>query len=365
MLLCVLLSFIYCVVSNEVQSSSGRFLAYGQVGGNGDCYIVSAQYQTRPTGGSGDVFAAAMGKSIAGLGYPWTAVGYVRGSYDLDYYNNSLDQVTSDANGAVVAWAFVALAEFCDVNGKPGYQVGSTDFVIKRFDAPLVSYSQTCGHSADPVTGLDSFYSSVQSGTFLGLGTPGAFNTTCRVFPSDTSSQRNGRFVTKYQFKCDVRVDYTNLWETNPITINGCSDSNRYIGLLVNVVASAFDVDVAVDSNFNTRVGSHVADSDGVSLGGGKLKFGWDNYYYNVADHNSFSSSNVGQVTYGYVTSGNASATYKAATDVKTVIFSFGTPKSANQSLFYWDPTITVNASPVLAPLLGMVLAILSVLALF
>jgi hypothetical protein len=98
----VLFSFVYLVLSNEVstdQTSSGRAVIYGQVGGaNGDCYLVSAQYQTRPTSGRADVFAAAMGKNIGGFAYPWTALGYVRGSYDLDYYaNRTLDQVTIDA----------------------------------------------------------------------------------------------------------------------------------------------------------------------------------------------------------------------------------------------------------------------------
>jgi len=326
----LLFSLVYLALSSEVstdQSSQGRAVVYGQVGAGGDCYLVSAKYQTTPAGGSGDVFAAAMGKNIGGFAYPWTALGYVRGSYDLDYYENkTLDQVTVDAQGAVVAWAFVAIGEFCDMNGKEGFQNNTSDFIISRFDAPLgAPFSQLCGVENDPVTNEQSYYSSIRSNG-------GNFNTTCRIFPRDTTSLRNGRKISRYQFKCDVRIDYSNLWAILPGQINGCPDSQRKIGVLVNIVGSAFDVDVTVDSRLNTRSGN-VPDADSISFGSGKLHFGWDNYVVETPDGVA-TTGGLARVTYGYLKAGESGVTYQGASTVQQVIFSFGTPKSSGKKLF-------------------------------
>jgi len=352
----LLFSLICFTFSEELQTSSARAVTYGQVGGvNGDCYLVSAQYQTKPASGSGDVFAAAMGKNIAGLGYPWTALGYVRGSYDLDYYaNKQLDQVNIDASGAVVAWAFVALGEFCDMNGQEGFQNNTSDFIIKYFDAPLGGpYTQNCGVRTD--NGETSYYSSVES-TF------NVFNTTCKIYPRDSTQLINGRKLGRYQFKCDVRIDYSLLWEQNLLAIRGCTDDKRKVGLLVNIAAGSFDVDVTVNSRFNTRSG-FVADSDSISLAAGKLEFAWDNYFIQTPDR-VVTTGTSGKVTYAYLKTDAGS--YKGAQTVQQVIFSFSTPKSANKNFYYWDPTINVNASPAsLASLFGLVLTILSVIFLF
>jgi len=353
--ICFALSF---EVSNQ-QVAGGRAIAYGQVPpANGDCYIISAQYKTRPSGGRGDVFAAAMGKTIGGFGYPWTALGYVRGSYDLDHYeNSSLDQVNIDADGAVVAWAFVALGEFCDMDGQEGFQNGTTDFIINKFDAPLgAPYTQRCGVQNDPITNLQSYYSSVQSNL-------GVFNTTCMIFPSDTNVDRNGRRVSRYQYKCDVRVDYTLLWEQNPVKVRSCTDDKRKVGLLVNVVGSAFDIDVSVDANLNTR-SQFAPDADSISFAGGKLQFAWDNYFIKTSSFGASSGAERGRVTYGYLRAGESTATYKGAQRVEQVIFSFSTPKSENKNFYYWDPAITVGAVSV-TPLVGLVFAILSIIFLF
>jgi hypothetical protein len=356
----VIFSLFCFALSSELaaqQAATVRAVTYGQVGGvNGDCYVVSAQYQTKPASGSGDVFAAAMGKNIAGLGYPWTALGYVHGDYDLDYYNNTLDQVNVDASGAVVAWAFVALGEFCDNNGQEGFQNNTSDFIIKYFDAPLgAPYTQNCGVRNDPTTQEQSYYSSIESNL-------GVFNTSCIVLPKDSAQIKNGRKIGRYQFKCDVRIDYSLLWDTNPITINGCPDSKRKVGLLVNIAAGAFDVDVSIDSRFNTR-SSFVADSDYISLAAGKLEFAWDNYFIKTPDRVATTGTS-GRVTYGYLKTDAGS--YRGATTVQRVIFSFSTPKSENKNYFYWDPTINVNAAPAsLVSLFGIVVTILSVVFLF
>jgi len=350
------LSFICFALSTDLQTSSGRAVAYGQIGVNGDCFLVSAQYQTKPTGGSGDVFAAAMGKNIAGFGYPWTALGYVRGSYDLDYYQSQLDRVTADAQGAVVAWAFVAVGEFCDMNGREGFQNNTSDFIIKYFTAPLgAPYTQTCGVNNND-QGETSYYSSVVSNLNI-------FNTTCKIFPKDT---QRSRYIRKYDFKCDVTLDYTLLWETNTVAINNCPDNQRKVGIMLNLVGSAFDVDVSIDTNFNRRSGN-VVDADSVSFGGGKLLFAWDNYVKTYPNAGLVGTSGTAaRVTYGYLNAGNSSATYQGATVVHQVIFAFSDSKATGRNVFYWDPAIKVNAGPAtFAPLFGTILTILSIVFLF
>jgi len=281
----------------------------------------------------------------------------------LDFYaNKTLDQVNVDAQGAVAAWAFVALGEFCDVNGKEGFQVGSSDYIISYVLAPVgAPYTQTCGSSNDPITGLPSYYSTIQSSSLL-TGRNN-FNTSCYIFPDDTNVMRNGRIVDKYTFKCDVRVDYTGLWSTNTTAINGCDDSNRKIGLLVNIAGAAFDVDVSVDANLNTR-NVNAPDADSISFGAGKIKFAWDNYVTKTPNFDAVTGGTA-KVTYGYLKSANGA--YKGASIVEQVIFSFATPKSEGQNFFYWDPAISANANsgPSLVPYLGMVLTLLSVMLLF
>jgi len=350
-------------LSNDLQTSSARAVAYGQVGGaNGDCFLVSAQYQTKPTSGSGDVFAAAMGKNLGG--YPWTAVGYVRGDYDLDYYNGKLDRVNVDASGAVVAWAFIALGEFCDNNGREGFQIGSSDYIIKYFlGSDGAPYNQFCGVGIDNITGEQSYFSSIESTNTI-FPNLKVFNTTCRIFPRDTANLYNGRYVSRYQFKCDLTIDYTGLWSLDPLEVRGCSDDKRKIGILVNILGSKFDADVTVDSNFN-RFSGNRPDGESVSFNSGKLKFSWDNYFLKVPNRGS-TVGTAGRVTYGYWADGNSSsATYQGASVVKTVIFSFSTPKSENKNIFYWDPAINVNSSPYSSPLFGMILAILCAMILF
>jgi len=265
------------------------------------------------------------------------------------FYNGTLDRVNVDASGAVVAWAFVAIGEFCDKNGQEGFQTGTSDYIINYFLAPLgFPYTQNCGVEADPITGLNSYFSSIQS-QFSN------FNTTCRIFPTDTTVLRNGRKVTKYQFKCDVRVDYTGLWSVNATNINSCPDTQRKIGLLINIAGSAFDVDVSVDTNLNTRTGN-VPDADSISFAAGKLKFAWDNYVVNTPSF-SATTGTAARVTYGYIGAGNSAAAYNGASVVKQVIFSFSTPKSANQNRFYWDPVITADAKSIV-PFFGVLLMI-------
>jgi hypothetical protein len=353
-MLFALLSLIALSYSSELESAqsvvTARSIAVAQTAS--DCYIVSSKYQTRPQGASGDIFAAAMGTGIGG--FPYTGLGYISGNVDLDFYNGTLAKVNIDAQAAVTAWAFVALGEFCDNNGVEGYQPGTTDYILNYFYAPTATFTQQCGQTIDAVSGLPSYYSSIQSNPAPG-SVVNNFNTSCYVFPNDVN--RAGRSVGAYTYKCDVRVDYSNLWTLfNPLN---CPDDRRKIGLMLNIAGAAYDADISISNNFN-RAGANIADAERITFGGGRLSFVWDNY---VRETSIFSGTTGSQsrVTYGYLQNNGTTASYNGATVVEQVIFSFATPKSAGKNLFYWDPSITVTAGAAsLFPFFGMILAFLS-----
>jgi len=325
--------FISSFADTSAVDASARFVWAGTVGTDllqsTVCYIISAEYQTQPQNVSADIFAAAMGYNIAGVRYPWTAVGYVHGSanVDLNSYTSRPDQVNVDAAGAVVAWAFTDLVEFCDLNGVEGYQKGTTDTVINIIPGSIALWSSSCGTFTEPQTGLPAYFGSVQS---LGAN----FNTTCLVFPSDTGSKKLGpigRSVSRYDFKCGVTLDMTGLWNTT----SSCSDGNRKVGLVLSIAAASFDLDVTV-ANLN-GANPDSPDGNSVSFGGGKLIYKWDNFHTSPAAHGQITGAR-GVVVAEYFGVGNT--TYNGAATVNQVIFSFSTPKSSGKDLYYWDPTI-------------------------
>jgi len=350
------LVFSFCLASNDAEVAADRVVYAGSVGAdlyqNKTCYLISARYRTTPTNAVGDIFAAAMGYNIAGFRFPWTAVGYVRGSasvkVDIDSYGNrSLDSVNVDAAGAVVAWAWTALGEFCDKDGVPGYQPGGLDYIYNYYYAPFYLYTQTCGATVDPVSGRPSYYASIQN-----VG--GHFNTSCYVFPNDVF--RRDRTVSRYHFKCDVNINYATLWDTNATRIAGCPDTQRKVGILLNVAGAAFDVDVRV-SNLNSPTPNS---ENRISFGAGALAFAWDNYYYRSDTFGTITGLRAA-VRATYLQTGQA--TYAGATRTEAIIFAFDTPKSANKNFYYWDPTTQIAASTsTVASLFMIMLALIALI---
>jgi len=294
-------------------------------------YIVSARYQNRPDGAEGDVFAAAMGYKLGLFSWPWTAVGYVKGQYDLQYYNGSLDKVNVDAAGGVVAWAFVAIGEFCDNDTVQGYQVGGGDFIIDSFLAPLGSPYTSVGTNTVDTNGKRSYSSTVTSNLNI-------FQTKCSVYPEDTPF--NGRTVSRYQFKCGLIIDYTLLWSNDSTKVNGCPDTQRKIGVFLNLYASAFVLDVSV-ANLNSGQ-SNTPDANKIEFFDKKMAYNWDNFYYGGPSVSAIDRGVKRVVTATYIKDDN-STTYQAAAVVKQILFSFASPKSDNDSVYDWDPTFTLN----------------------
>jgi hypothetical protein len=297
-----------------------------------------------------------MGYNIAGFKYPWTAVGYVAAAANVDaetYSNRAVDQVTVDAGGAVVAWAFVALGEFCDVDGVEGFQVrngANADYIINYFLAPLATYTQTCGVTTEPQTGLPAYYSTITS--VLNI-----FQTTCYVFENNTGTQNlfNGRQISNYDFKCNVRINYAGLWSTNASAVNGCPDTQRKIGLLLNVAGSAFDFEYKQGSALN-RAGANTPDGNSLTFSGGKLRFRWDNYFVSPGTPGGVTGSKRAVVA-AYLQAGDA--TYKGASAVESFIFSFAKPKSDPNDEYFWDPTINVNSVSSTVASFGLFLIVL------
>jgi len=342
-----------------------RFIRNGSVGTghNKICYILSAQYQTLPGGATGNIFAAAQGINlpVSNLLFPWTALGYIKGAVDLDGYSTTaLGAVTASASasGALAAWSYAAIGEFCDVNGKEGFQNNTSDYIIGYyFPSQALVWENDCGVGPDPVTGDTSYYSTVK--TSLG----DYFSVTCRVFATDTTTERNGRTVGPYSFKCDVTIDYQTLWSNNTAAINGCSDDNRKIGMLVNVAGTTFDVDVKGNLNL---AGSNSPDGDKIEFNAGKLAFSWDNYYVKPSSFTG-TTGGTGVVTADYVktVSGDANAQLLSASTIQQIIFSFDAPKSANNQFYYWDPSTTLldtGASSHITATLGLLFMCIVVL---
>jgi len=347
------LSFTFASEEASLQTS-GRFLAYGSVGDdlnqNKTCYIYSARYQTRPTGASGDIFAAAMGYNIVGVKQPWTALAYVAGNVDLTYYTGNTsrapDQVTVDAGGAIVAWTFAYIGEFCDNNTQEGFQPNSADYIINYFPAWIASYDQSCG--AWTAGGVSAYWSTIQSRPVAPL-TNSNFNTTCVVVPSRQNF--NGRSIGDLTFKCDVHIDYNGLWSILPFQVRGCPSTQRKIGLLLQVAGAAFDVDVRVN-NINSAAPNSV---NRISFGSGRLAFTWENFHARTSSLQGVTGA-AGVVTAAWLQGGNS--TYKAATVSEEIIFSFQ-QSMAQGSFFHWDPSITATGTSTFASLFLVLVAFL------
>jgi hypothetical protein len=262
--------------------------------------------------------------------YPWVAVGYVKGNVDLDFYQGKLDTVTADAAGGVVAWAFVALGEFCDLDGTEGFQPNTTDFIINYFTGPQGAFYTSDGSVYTDNSGNTVYQASVQSGF-------GNFNNSCRVAPR--GSIHNGHSIGQYDFKCDVTVDYTNLWESNATKINNCLDSNRKVGLLLDVVGAGFDVNVAA-ANLNSAPADQM-DGNNIHFNVGKLRFAWDNFVNPGSSKVNIQGTKVAVVA-AYIKDDSAQVSYKGAAVAQQIIFSFASPKSSGNNAFLWDPTFTV-----------------------
>jgi hypothetical protein len=352
-LLAFVASFCAFIYSSEVATDqTARFVYAGTQGldiyQNKSCFILSARYQSLPNGAVGDVYAAAMGYNL-GLGilsnYPWTAVGYVKGAYDLNsYQNKALDQIHVD--GAVAAWGFVGIGEFCDRDGSEGFQGNSSttclnetnptkDCIINYYLGPQgTPWTQQCGQD-DPVickgTGSNFCYYGRTTSIF------NKFVHTCRAWSRQTTVA--GRIFNPYGFKCDFDIDYSGLWETNAAKISGCPAANRKIGAMINLAAAAFDIDVTIANNINS--GSASPDANKITFSGGKIQASWDGTYFKDA-----ARSATGVVT-AYYLRDDVAAAYRAAVTVKQIIFTFDKPYSVatgvgGDSIYLWDPTTTV-----------------------
>jgi len=336
--LCLLFCFV--VVNAQPAVRTVYAASNGGILNNRVCYIVSAEYAVIPNQSiTGDVFGAAMGLNIplTSALYPWTILGYVRGSVDATTYpsTGTLSQVQVDAQANVVAWSYYALGEYCDANGIEGYQPGAVDYIINYYTAPeALLYDFNCGTQNDPITGDVSYFGSIQTtGSNI-------FNNSCRVFPKNTTVMRNGRIVSPYDFKCDIRIDYSTLWTNNSALIKGCPDTQRKIGLLVNIAAGSFDVSTTV-ANLNNAV-ANTPDGQRLTFSAGRLQFAWDNYYVKTTSFPSITGVNgaVTATSLGVQTL-DSSTTIYGVRAVEQVIFTFDAPKSAG-TLYYWDPTTSV-----------------------
>jgi len=358
------IALLFCCVAIVNAQRSVYAAAIGS-GNDRACYVVSAQYAVVPnTSVVGNVFAAAMGINIPGAAtpqlYPWTALAYVKGNLDITNFPDNgasntlagLSAIHVQAQASVLAWSYAAIGEFCDLNGQKGLQLLSTDYIIEKYFAPqAVNYNMNCARENDPITGDDSYMASIQTG-LLGQ----VFNVTCRVFAQDTSVLRHGRTVTPYDFKCDIRINYTSLWSKDATKINGCSDANRKIGILINVAGAFLDVDASV-AQLNTAA-LNTPDGEHVNYGLGKLRFSWDNYYVKTSTFAATTGTNdiVTATWIGHQTLDGSNSIYGVRV-VDQFIFTFDAPKSAD-TIYYWDPTTTVldtTASSSLTACLGMV----------
>jgi hypothetical protein len=323
--------------TDEVEAT-GRFIKAGQLGSDATqdsvLYFFSANYETKPTSAVGDVFAAVMGYKL-GVGlnlYPYAAVAHVQGAYDLNTYTTSAGKdvttLQADASAAVVAWAFIAIGEMCNVNGLPGYQPAAGDYIINYFLAPLGFPYKSVG-GTETVGTSTSYYGQVSSSL-------DNFITKCRVFDKDTTYA--GHPVSSFDFECDVTVDYTGLWDTNATRINGCLDSNRYIGVMVDVVGAGFDVDVSV-ADLNAAV-ANSQKGNKLQFNSGTLEFSWANFMKVSATKTSVGSA--AGVVATYLVDDSAAVTLKGAVVAKQIIYVFDSPKSSGLNVFFWDPTVTV-----------------------
>jgi len=331
---------VICLFFVASLCASQRYLAAGQVGSDATqdsvYYILSANYDTRPASAVGDVFAGVMGYKLGATflsNYPYTAVAYVKGSVDLQKYKTSsgadVSGLTADASGGVVAWAFVAIGEFCNIDGVAGYQEtgAAGDQIIGYFLAPLGSPFKSSGWVESNPT---SYHASVES-----LG--GNFNTSCRVYA--TNSVYQGNPISSYDYKCDVKIDYTGLWSTNAVAINGCTDANRYIGVMLDIVGASFDVDVSV-TDLNKAI-SNSPSGNYIQFNSGKLQFAWANFIQAGATSGTVVGA-AHAVVATFLKDDSANVTYAGAATSKQIIFSFDTPKSSGNNVFMWDPQTTV-----------------------
>jgi hypothetical protein len=341
-------------------SASGRFLTYGQTGSDAGkdsvYYIVSAKYQTKPTSATGDVFAAIMGYKLgpnALFNYPYTAVAYVKGQVDLNTYKTAsganIQGLTADASGGVCAWAFIAIGEFCNKDGVAGYQdTGATgDQIIGYFTAPLGSDYRSSGW-IDTTNGVKSYHASVESSL-------SNFNTSCRVFAANTAYQ--GQTKSAYDFKCDVKIDYTNLWSTNAVAINGCTDDNRYVGVMLDIVGAAFDINVQVE-DLNKAI-QNSATGNKIQFNSGKLEFSWANFIQAGTTPTTVVAANHAVIA-SFIKDDSTDINYAAAATAKQIIFTFDTPKSSGNNVFMWDPQTTVldrASSSSVVVMLGLLLS--------
>jgi len=355
MLFSVFLFFCAALVNAQIPASRTVTAASVGVANNMACYVISAEWAVVPnTSVVGNVFAAAMGINIPGTSqlYPWTALAYVKGNIDATTYaSGALTQVHVAAQANIVAWSYVAIGEFCDTNSVSGFQPVAGDYIINYYTAPTaLLYNLNCAQETDPITGDNSYMASVQTATGQ------YFNVTCRVFPKDTTTLRNGRTVGPYDFKCDIRIDYSTLWTSDAAKINGCSDANRKIGLLINIAGGSVDIDASATA-LNTAA-LNTPDGEHITYGAGRLRFSWDNYYVKTASFPAVTGTNdkITATFVGHQTLDASNSIYGVRV-VDQIIFAFDAPKSA-ATMYYWDPTTTVldtTTSSALSACLSMV----------
>jgi len=306
------------------------------------CYVISAKYQTLPSGAKGDIFAAVMGSGAGGVLFPWAAMGYVKGSVDMSAYSSQpSNQVVVDASGAVMFWAWVAVGEYCNVDGVPGYQSGGGDYIIYYYDSTQANavggFTETCSKTAN-ADGSNSYTANVQTTT------GNYFLHRCTVV--DEAHVQNSVTIDDYSVKCDIAINYTALWATSALLVKGCTDGNRYVGAVLDVAASAFAVTVK-----NANLASMT------SLTSGALSFNWPNTYYRDSTPLGFTGA-IGTVTASYVSSG--SNAYAGATLSERIIFSFDQPKSTGTGIYTWDPTITASGQSLMVSLCSLLILSIS-----
>jgi len=324
----------------------GRVFVVGTLGDdafqNKSCYLISARYNVTPANAVGDLLFAAMGYNIAGFKFPWTAIGYYRGSASVTVDiatdgTKSLSAISARAQAAVVAWAWLGLVEFCDMDSSEGFQRGGTDFIIANLSATFANFDETCGFTTrEPYSGQPAYFANIQSRPFS-PATNSNFNASCYAFRKPVT--RFAKFISDLGFECDVYFDVSNLWSQDLIAVNSCPDSKRKFGVALIVAGATFDVNVQA-SNLNGAGGSS---QNQITFNSGALAFAWDNYYRKP---NSFQGTVgvVGVVKASYLES--STVQYAGAATAHVILFTFdGTKAQPTTPYYFWDPSVTVQAT--------------------
>eukprot|EP01106_Pelomyxa_sp_JSP_P015917 TRINITY_DN566_c0_g1_i12.p1 TRINITY_DN566_c0_g1~~TRINITY_DN566_c0_g1_i12.p1 ORF type:complete len:241 (-),score=100.73 TRINITY_DN566_c0_g1_i12:113-835(-) len=177
--------------------------------------------------------------------------------------------------------------------------------------------------------------------------TSGAFKLHCVASLDDSIG---GLPVGPYAVKCDVEIDFTNLWLVWPFSLY-CDDANRFVAVRLLFASASWDTN-PMDEDINgspDRYGQNV-----FSFDGGNTTFKWVNYATNVDTGDQVP-------IHAEICTSTANTTYlpPEATEVRDVVFSFMQSKAEGGNHFYWDPTFAFGGGCGVVPLAVLLLAAL------